>query len=65
MATLEKRLDALEQAARPAMPTRWRWVFLEQGMTIAEAKAHHVGENGDDEGCGWIVSRLSPPKEPE
>lgn len=61
MANLEKRLDALEQAARPGMPTQWRWIIVENEDAIDQAKAEHIAQHGDIAGAGWIVSYLAPP----
>ena len=58
MLNLEKRLDALEQAAMPSMPTRWRWLFLNSGQSVEDAQRDHISEHGDDADAGWIVSYL-------
>ena len=62
MANLEKRLDALEQAYRPGMPTQWRWIIVENDDGVDQAKADHIAEHGDVSGAGWIVSHMAAPK---
>lgn len=61
MANLEKRLDALEQAAKPGMPTQWRWIIAADAKAVEQAKAEHIAKHGDKPGAGWIVSYLAPP----
>ena len=61
MANLEKRLDALEQASKPGIPTHWRWIIAENAQAVERAKLDHINEHGDTPDAGWIISYLAPP----